>query len=103
MAQQPHAATARKPEVEDETEEKSLPEKASVQPLAGVTSAAVRITNLYVHGGTQLDVLVTKSNGNLTIAPGMSGIVLLSDTITAIATVAGQNSGGTARTPVDIG
>jgi hypothetical protein len=73
-------------------------------PQAGVFSSAVRITNLYVQGGPSVDVQVAKtgSGGNLTVAPGTSAVVLLSDTITAITALA-TNSGATSRTPVDIG
>lgn len=74
------------------------------QPLAGVFTASVRITNLYVQGGPNSDVQVTKTAAPTTVLvpTGHSAIFALSDTITAIASVA-STSGARVTQPVDIG
>jgi hypothetical protein len=120
MAQAPHTAprsslSERQPRDEKppgnedkpdiNVEEQPTQQPATPQPLAGPTTAAVRITNVYVQGAaSQLDVVVAKtgSGGNLSVPPGHSAIVLLSDTITGI-TPGTVNSGARVTQPVDIG
>jgi hypothetical protein len=121
MAQAPHTAPRSSlsdrqprddkppPTIDDKpdetTDEAPTQQPAVPMPLAGPTTAAVRITNVYVQGAaSQLDVVVAKtgSGGNISVPPGHSAIVLLSDTITGIS--AGTvNSGARTAQPVDIG